>query len=75
MEYNPLDIQVNGSHYKQYKIQPVVFFYENNVPFIEGAIIKYVMRFRDKNGKQDLEKAKHMIDLLIKLEYDTPEKV
>ena len=74
-EINPLDIQVNGQHYKNYKIQPIEFFYANNTPFIEGAIIKYVMRHRDKAGKQDLEKAKHMIDLLIQLEYDTPKKV
>jgi hypothetical protein len=70
---NPMDIQISGSHYKKYAIQPVQFFYENNVPFIEGAIIKYVMRHRDKNGKQDLEKAKHMIDLLIKMEYEKNE--
>ena len=70
---NPLDIQVKGNHYKKYAIQPVQFFYENNVPFIEGAIIKYVIRHRDKNGKDDLDKAKHMIDLLIKLEYDKNE--
>lgn len=62
--------QEGGSHYKDYNIQPVQFIYANNVPFIEGNIIKYVMRHRNKNGLQDLLKAKHYIDLLIDLEYN-----
>ena len=64
--------QEGGSHYKNYNIQPVEFIYANGVPFIEGNIIKYVMRHREKNGLQDLMKAKHYIDLLIDLEYNKP---
>ena len=64
--------QEGGSHYKDYAIQPVEFIYTNNVPFIEGNIIKYVMRHREKNGVQDLMKARHYIDLLIDLEYNQP---
>jgi len=63
-----LDIQVNGSHYKGAKIQPIEFIHANNIPFIEGNIIKYIFRWRDKNGTKDLEKIKHYIDLLIELE-------
>lgn len=66
-----LDSQEGGNHYKNYKIQPIEFIHTNNIPFIESNIIKYVMRHRDKNGKEDLLKAKHYIDLLIKLEYET----
>lgn len=68
-----LEVEVGGDHYKKYKIQPVEFFYYNNVPFLEGNIIKYVMRWRDKNGVQDLEKARHYIDLLIEL-YENSKK-
>jgi hypothetical protein len=63
------DVQVGGDHYLRYKIQPAEFLHANNVPFIEGCIIEYLLRFRDKNGKQDLLKAKHFIDLLMELEY------
>ena len=65
------DTQVGGDHYKIYKIQPTEFIHTNNIPFIEGNIIKYIVRHRDKNGVEDLKKAKHYIDLLIKYEYET----
>ena len=57
--------QVGGSHYKKYKIQPVEFIVKNNIGFCEGNIIKYILRFKEKGGVQDLEKAKHYIELLI----------
>jgi len=57
--------QVGGSHYKKYKIQLVEFIVKNNIGFCEGNIIKYVLRFKEKGGVQDLEKAKHYIELLI----------
>jgi hypothetical protein len=46
------DIQVGGGHYAKYKIQPTEFIHKNNVPFIEGNIIKYVMRHRDRGGQR-----------------------
>lgn len=63
-----LDVQVGGDHYKKLKIQPIEFIHANNIPFIEGNIIKYITRWRDKNGVKDLEKVKHYVDLLIELE-------
>lgn len=66
---NPLDTQVGGNHYKDYKIQPIVFIHANNIPFCEANAIKYLLRHRAKNGPQDLEKAKHYIDLLMQMEY------
>ena len=57
--------QVGGNHYKNYKIQPVEFIIKNNIGFVEGNIIKYVLRFKEKGGVQDLLKAKHYIELLI----------
>ena len=64
----PLNTQVAGDHYKKLKIQPVEFIHANRIPFIEGNVIKYVTRWRDKGGVKDLEKARHFIDLLIELE-------
>jgi hypothetical protein len=63
-----LDVQVAGNHYKNLKIQPVEYIHANGIPFIEGCIIKYASRWRDKGGIKDLEKIKHFVDLLIELE-------
>jgi hypothetical protein len=68
---SPTSDQVGGNHYKDCKIQPTEFIHANNIPFIEGNIIKYVIRHRNKNGIEDLKKAKHYIDLLIQFEYET----
>jgi hypothetical protein len=67
-ETGALNVQVGGEHYKKHKIQPIEFIHANNIPFIEGNIIKYIVRWRDKNGIKDLEKVKHYVDLLIDLE-------
>ena len=60
--------QVAGGHYKQLKIQPVEYIHANKIGYVEGNVIKYVTRWRDKGGIADLEKAKHYIELLIELE-------
>lgn len=65
-----LDKQVGGGHYKKMKIQPLAFIHANEIGFAEGSAIKYLCRWRDKNGIQDLEKAKHFIELLIQLETE-----
>lgn len=57
--------QVGGSHYKDLLIQPVEYILKNNIPFIEGSVIKYVTRWRAKNGVEDLRKARHFLDILI----------
>jgi len=65
-----LDEQVGGDHYKDFKIQPVEFVMKNNLNFLQGCIIKRIVRYNQPSGKglQDLEKIKHEIDLLIQLE-------
>lgn len=65
---SPLATQVGGNHYKDLKIQPVEYIHANNIGYMEGNVIKYVSRWRAKNGIKDLEKAKHYIELLIALE-------
>ena len=57
--------QIGGNHYKKYKIQPIEFILKNNIGFCEANIIKYILRFREKGGAEDLLKAKHYIELLI----------
>jgi len=60
--------QVDGNHYKDMAIQPVEYIHANGIGYFEGNVIKYVTRWRAKNGIADLEKAKHYIELLIELE-------
>jgi len=69
MEQNPFDRQVGGNHYKNFKIQPIEFITANKLDFCQGSIIKYICRYEFKNGKEDLEKIKHYVDLLIKAKY------
>lgn len=50
-------IHVGGDHYKGYDYQPLDLIENLNLSFAEGCILKYVIRFRDKGGKEDLLKA------------------
>jgi hypothetical protein len=65
-----LDRQVGGGHYKDMAIQPVEFIHRNQIPYLEGNVIKYLCRWRSKNGLEDLRKAVHYIELLISLELE-----
>ena len=72
VSFNPLDRQVGGNHYRDMAIQPVEFIVANGIPYREANVIKYVVRYASKNGKQDLLKARHYIDMLI-AEYEVAE--
>ena len=62
--------QVAGTHYKQMQIQPVEFIHANQIPYCEANAIKYLCRWRNKNGIDDLRKAIHYIELLIEMELE-----
>lgn len=62
---NPLDVQVGGKHYKQFKIQPVELYNQFKLGFGEANVIKYSMRHQSKNGAEDLNKVLHYVDLMI----------
>ena len=66
---NPLNTQVGGAHYKGMKIQHVEFVHANGIPYIEACAIKYICRHKQKNGRQDIEKAIHYLQILLALEY------
>ena len=59
------DKQIGGDHYAKHKIQPWDIIDEYGLNYYEGNIIKYVLRHRDKNGLQDLQKASHYLEKLI----------
>ena len=71
-EERPQSKQVGGSHYLK-TIQPWDIIRAWGLGFHRGNILKYVLRAPLKNGKEDLEKAKHYLDYLI-ANYDDLEK-
>ena len=68
-EPSPLDKQVGGGHYKDFAIQPIEFIVANKLGFREGNAVKYICRHDKKNGKQDIEKAIHYLEMIL-AEYD-----
>ena len=68
LEGSNLKEQVGGDHYSKLAIQPVTYINANGLSYLQGNVIKDVTRYKDKNGVEDLEKAKHYINMLIELE-------
>lgn len=62
---NALDVQVGGNHYKRMAIQPIEFIVKNNIPYREANVIKYVCRHSFKNGKEDIRKAIHYLEMIL----------
>lgn len=68
---DPLHRQVGGNHYIRYTIQPVEFIVTNGLGFLEGSVIKRLCRIDSKiDPVTDLLKARHEIELLIKLKAE-----
>ena len=63
------DKQVGGSHYADCEIQPADYAIANSFNYYESFVLKYITRHRNKNGRQDLEKAIHCLQLMIENEY------
>ena len=63
------DKQVGGDHYAKMKIQPIEFITQNELSYMQGNVIKYICRYKDKNGIEDLKKARHYIDMILEKEY------
>jgi len=65
-----LDKQIGGSHYKDMAIQSIEYIHKNALGFCEGNIVKYITRWKTKNGIEDLRKVIHYAELLIQMEQD-----
>lgn len=68
------DNQVGGFHYKSQLIQAWDYIITNNLGFLEGNIIKYISRWKNKDGVKDLLKARHYLDKLIEIENEKQDK-
>lgn len=65
-EIKTIKDKINPSYYKDMKISPIEYITENNIDYVIGNVIKYVSRYQNKNGIEDLKKAKWYIDYKIK---------
>lgn len=66
--------QVGGNHYKHLKIEPTEYAHANDLGFLEGNVVKYVTRHKDKGGAEDLKKAIHYIEMILEWEYKINQK-
>lgn len=61
--------QVGGTHYTKLAIDPYEYAHRNGLGMLQGNVVKYVTRYKNKNGKEDLEKAMNTLQRLIDMEY------
>ena len=59
---------MNTPEHYDMEIQPITYIMANGLGFCEGNIVKYVSRYKDKGGVEDLKKARHYLDMLIEQE-------
>lgn len=62
---DPFKEQVGGDHYKTMKIQPIEYILANDLGFCEANIVKYISRYKQKNGVQDVKKVIHYAEMLL----------
>lgn len=61
--------QIGGNHYNNKKIQPIDYITENELPYCEGNVVKYVTRHKEKNGAEDIRKAIHYLRFILANDY------
>lgn len=64
-----LAVQVGGDHYKKLAIQPVEYTVRNRLDFLQGNVVKYVTRHKDKGGAKDMQKVIHYALLILEFDY------
>lgn len=67
MEKESLKREVGGSHYKHFAVEPIEFIVSNNLDFVSGCLFKYLLRYKFKNGLEDLSKCLHYCDIALDL--------
>jgi hypothetical protein len=68
-EKSALNKQIGGDHYSKYPLQPIEFYVANGFSYCQGAVMDYIIRYKDKGGARDLDKAIHVIEIMKELEY------
>lgn len=70
-----LNKQEGGNHYKNMPIQPVEYIHKNNIGFLAGNAIKYLSRYKEKEGIEDIKKAIHYCEMILEMEYGTNQEI
>ena len=74
--YPPIDNNpVSPQHYQQGNIQVLDFINDQKFTYLEGNIVKYICRYKTKNGLEDLEKADYYLSRLIELQMDEDDRI
>lgn len=68
------DVQIGGSHYNSKAIQPWDYIIANKLGYLEGTAIKYITRWKDKGGIQDIKKAIHFLEKLMEVYYEEEQR-
>ena len=58
--------------HQQLPMDTFTFLILNNVPFAEASVVKYVMRWREQGGVDELRKARRLVDMMIEMELNRP---
>ncbi len=66
---SPYNKQIQGNHYKKFKIQPSKFINDNRLLAAEANVIKYVCRHQDKGKADDIKKAIHYCEMILSRDY------
>ena len=69
------DDAISPQHYQQGNIQVLDFINDQKFTYLEGNIVKYISRYKTKNGLEDLEKAQYYLNELIKLVADEDDRI
>ena len=72
--YECLDTQVGGNHYKKLKVSPAYFICENKLLFAEGNIVKLACRHQNKNKSEDIKKIIQYCEIILERDYPDEKK-
>ena len=67
--YECLNEQIQGDHYKKMKVEPAYFISENKLLFAEGNIVKLACRHQKKNKSEDIKKIIHYCKIILERDY------
>jgi hypothetical protein len=62
--YTLMDI-ISPDYYKRGNIEVTDFIIDQSMSFLEGNIVKYLVRYKEKSGIEDLRKARWYLEKLI----------
>lgn len=68
-DVSALEVQIGGDHYKTMGIQPIEYIHANDLDYFQGNVVKYISRHKAKNGAEDVKKALHYCQLILKMQY------